>query len=257
MFLHRWINHAALHELEHAFDTMAGQVLSAADQLSWLCDATAAIGRALGVKGTLLERLTTLTERLARGLQADVLPVAKAAGMAAKRNELIALASAGLHTPEVIAAAPDAALEDYLEREAVARVKAFAARNTATPVQETKAIRPLAPLPVLVVDQAQPDRVLVDGRKVALQDKQFRLLEVLALSPGECVPYGSIYDAIWGDTVVEQNQLHFQKRKLIAALEAACPERKKLVKTLPKRGFRLELLPEQVIIRVQAIPRAA
>ena len=99
---------------------------------------------------------------------------------------------------------------------------------------------------LLVVDDRHPYEIIVDGITIALQDKQYRLIRVLATSPGECVPHDTVYDAVWGDTVVENNQMHFQKRKLLERIETVTSRHKELVKTIPRHGFVLELPDEQV-----------
>ena len=101
--------------------------------------------------------------------------------------------------------------------------------------------------PFLVVDAGHPEYAVLNGKRVALQEKQFRLLATLAARPGECVPYEQIYEAVWGDVVVETNQLYFQKRRLLERLQSVLPEgHRPLVRTIPKRGFLLDLPREQV-----------
>jgi len=68
--------------------------------------------------------------------------------------------------------------------------------------------------------------------------------------PGQCVPYDVLYRDIWGDIIVEDNQMHYQKRTLIKRLAAASPAWETLITTVPKRGFTLN--PEQVCLRMAA-----
>ena len=88
----------------------------------------------------------------------------------------------------------------------------------------------------------------MDGRPVLLQDKQYRLIRVLAESPGECVPYQCIYRGVWGEDIVEPGQVHFQKRRLLERIEKAAPERSNLVRTIMKRGFVLDLAADEVAV---------
>lgn len=106
-----------------------------------------------------------------------------------------------------------------------------------------------APLPVLVVDDRYPNRVLIEGEEARVQEKQYRLIRLLAESPGECVPYDTIYAELWGSAIVENNQMHFQKRKLLERIGAVRPEHKHLVKTVPKRGFMLDVAAGDVEVR--------
>ncbi len=108
-----------------------------------------------------------------------------------------------------------------------------------------------------MVDDEQPHQILVDGHTVALQEKQYRLIRVLAEHPGVCVPYNVIYAAVWGDDIVEDNQMHFQKRKLLKRVRDAAPGRKNLVTTIRQRGFRLNLDPEEVLLKPAAAFQAA
>ncbi|MFP6597164.1 MAG: hypothetical protein VCC01_06890, partial [Candidatus Hydrogenedentota bacterium] len=48
------------------------------------------------------------------------------------------------------------------------------------------------------------------------------------------------------ETIVESNQIHFQKRKLKKAIVSVLPEYGDLIRTVPKRGFVLELEPFEV-----------
>ena len=48
LFLRQWIDQRPVHELEREFETMSGQVLAAAHQISWLIDAAASIAGAMG-----------------------------------------------------------------------------------------------------------------------------------------------------------------------------------------------------------------
>jgi DNA-binding winged helix-turn-helix (wHTH) protein len=104
---------------------------------------------------------------------------------------------------------------------------------------------------MLVIDERRPDEIVLDGETVSLQEKQYSMLRILAECPGECVPYDTIYEALWGQRVVESGQMHTQKKNLLNRLRKARPSLPELVKTRPKRGFVLELLPGQVVIRRQ------
>ena len=101
---------------------------------------------------------------------------------------------------------------------------------------------------VLHIDEGKPGEMKMGGKRIALQDKQFRLMMLLATRTGTCVPYEDIYEHLWADTIVENNQSHFQKRKLKKAIESSCAEYGDLIKTVPKRGFMLQLEPYEVEI---------
>jgi DNA-binding response OmpR family regulator len=101
---------------------------------------------------------------------------------------------------------------------------------------------------VLVLDYREPGYVLVDLRPVALQPLGWRFLLRLAETPGTVVPYKDLYDDLWGETVVEPNQLSFQKAGVLAAVTAVAPRRADLILTFPKAGFMLDLSPREVLI---------
>ena len=136
------------------------------------------------------------------------------------------------------------------------RIQAWARRATSD--TETADSSPPPPVvPVLIVDDGRPGEIGLDGVVIALQDKQYRLIRVLAAHPGECVPYETIYRAVWGDSIVEPNQMHFQKRRLLNAITAQFPQYENLITTKPKCGFMLNLTPEQIALPVHEMSYVA
>ncbi|HIJ72682.1 MAG TPA: DEAD/DEAH box helicase [Candidatus Hydrogenedentes bacterium] len=243
LLLDEWIEHAALAALEEQFHTMSGQIVAAAEQISWLADAAAAIALALGARKAFIEQIRTLSERAARGVSEDVLPLARAVpGLT--RRALLGLAADGLHTPCAISQVDVRKLSRWMPKEDVRRLKNWARRSINDSEKEQANAHP--PATVLVVDDKHPGQVLLDGAPIRLQEKQYRLIRALAERPGECVPYETIYQAVWEDTIVEPNQMHFQKQKLLAGIKKTCPNRASLIKTIPKRGFVLDLAAEEV-----------
>lgn len=101
---------------------------------------------------------------------------------------------------------------------------------------------------VLVLDYREPGYALVDLKPVALQLMGWRLLARLADSAGSVVSYKELYDELWGETVVEPNQLSFQKTGVLTAIAEASPRRRDLIVTFPKVGFMLDLSPREVLI---------
>jgi helicase len=256
LFLNQWLDHGAMSTIEEEYNTMAGQVLSAADQVSWLIDATAALATAMSVKSALVERLQDLAARVQHGLREEILPLARLHAPALNRNTLLALYAEGLHTAEALAALPVEALTQWVSKVDADRLKVWALQSVQ--FERGGEVAPIASVsepvrPVLIVDDARPGEILVDGVRVALQEKQFRLIQLLAERPGECMPYDSIYDGIWGDVIVEgSNQMHFQKRNLLKRIGEAVSGHDKLITTVPKRGFVLNLKAEEVLLRIAA-----
>ena len=101
---------------------------------------------------------------------------------------------------------------------------------------------------VLLLDYREPGHVLVDLKPVTLQLMGWRLLARLAESAGTVVSYQELYDELWGETVVELNQLSFQKKGVLAAIAEAAPHRRDLIVTFPKVGFMLDLSPREVLL---------
>jgi helicase len=259
LFLNEWIEHASRYDLELRYHVMTGQILAAADQVAWLIDATAAIAAAFGAADAFVEAVRTLSGRVQYGLRQEALALATLLTPPLDRNILLALAADGLHTVEAVAEAPLAVLAQWMDEEQArtlqewARLRAPASEATA----EAEAPPRKAGSPVLIVDDRHPGEIVLDGMPIRLQDKQYRLLSALAAAPGECVPYEQIYAAVWGDTVVEPNQMHFQKRQLLNRIASVLPDREELVQTIPKRGFVLDLRPSEVLFKTRPASSAA
>jgi len=246
LFLSEWIDHVPLRELEERYHTMTGQVLAAAEQGSWLIDAAAAIASARGCASGFIERIRALSQRVQRGLRAEALPLAYLGAPGIPRSALAALVSHGLHSPQALVEISAGDLGRLVTRKEVERLKVWALRQVKKEDEEVENDASIEGLPVLVVDDRHPDRVLLEGAEVRLQEKQYRLIRLLAARRGECVPYEEIYEALWGAVIVENNQMHFQKRKLVESIRAVRPDRKALIRTVPKRGFVLDLEAGQV-----------
>jgi len=247
LFLNEWMNFVPVRELEDRYRTLTGQILTAAAQLSWIIDAAAEIARAQGCGAVFVGRIRTIAERVQRGLRDEALPLARLGDPGISRSALAALVAHHLHTAQAIAETPAKQLARFVTPAQAQSLKAWAHLHHDPQDRPGSAVPPLPePGPLLVVDDRRPGTVLLDGHEVAMQDKQYQLIRLLAATPGECVSYDTIYEELWGTVVVETNQMHFQKRKLVARIKDVAPQYAEVVKTVPKRGFMLELRPEQV-----------
>ncbi len=101
---------------------------------------------------------------------------------------------------------------------------------------------------LLAIDARRPGEAWVEGMILKLPEKQYRLLCLLAKNVGCCVGYEEIYRELWGDIIVEDNQMAYQKCLLLHSLSKISPEWKTRIRTVPKRGFILELLPSQILL---------
>jgi ATP-dependent DNA helicase len=244
-----WIDENEVYDIEEKFHILMGQIRAAADQISWLVDATAALATASGADETFIDRIATLAERISRGIREEAIPLARLGLPSLTRNTVSALEAHGLHTPEGIANTPSNRLTKWVGAKDARAIAAWARQMAeAQPVESPAADAAVSPSPVLIIDDRHPAQILVDGTTVPLQEKQYRLIRALAAAPGECIPYDTIYSAVWGETIVESNQMHFQKRRLLERIREALPDRPDMVKTVPKRGFRLALYPEEVVL---------
>jgi FixJ family two-component response regulator/DNA-binding winged helix-turn-helix (wHTH) protein len=75
------------------------------------------------------------------------------------------------------------------------------------------------------------------GEPVRLGSRAFAILEVLLAAPNRLVTKDELIDAIWPDSVVEDNNLQVQ----ISALRRLLQLPPQLLETVPRRGYRLNL----------------
>ena len=101
---------------------------------------------------------------------------------------------------------------------------------------------------VLLLDYREPGHILIDLKPVTLQPLAWKLLLSLAEAPGSVIPYGDLYKVLWGDTVVEMNQLSYQKNAVLSAIGEIAPKRRDVILTFPKIGFMLDLSPREVLL---------
>lgn len=257
LILDDWIDNGVLSDLEERFEVMAGQVLSAADQIGWIVDGAAKLAEAVGCPEATIASISELALRIQHGLTPDALPLVQQRAAALDRNALLALHAHGVRDAESVAAAGVDGLTRWLDRDTARDLYAWARGAVAARAAAACDACPVAANPILVIDDRRPNEILLDGVRIPLQEKQYRMIRVLAAAPGECVAYEAIYAAVWGDSVVEPNQMHFQRRKFIAAVEAALPARVGLIKTIPRRGFMLTLAPGEVRLVPASFPAAA
>jgi len=101
---------------------------------------------------------------------------------------------------------------------------------------------------ILLMDYREPGNVLIDLQPTTLKPMAWKMLMKLAEMPGCVVKYEDLYDELWGDTVVENNQLSYQKNDLLKGITMVAPHHSELIKTIPKIGFILDLSPREVLI---------
>jgi len=252
LILQAWIEQWPMRKIERKYKTMAGQVLSLVGQHAWLLEAMASIARASGVYEQCVSRLESLALRVKHGVQEEALTLVPVVGAGISRKAISALVEQGLHTPQALVEASAGVLELWLTSDEVKQIKenAFRVIQKQAPVKQTMprwdTAVPESTAPVLLVDETRPGEIMLDGASIRLQENQYQLIYLLAEHAGQCVGYEDIYEALWGNSIVEQNQIHFQKQKLKKAIELIVPKRDKLIKTISKRGFSLCLESHEV-----------
>jgi len=79
----------------------------------------------------------------------------------------------------------------------------------------------------------------IGGRAVPLGTRAFDVLEKLIASPNRLVTKQELLDAAWPDVFVEENNLAVQ----IHALRRHLKLDRKMLETMPRRGYRLNVSP--------------
>src|SRR5690606_24347878 len=134
-------------------------------------------------------------DRVQEGLGEEALALARLKFEGLTRSILIRLAADGLCTPDALATVNPKRLDRRMPN-ALARKLIGWAKSVMTTQATSEEDHEM---PILVVDDRHPGQIELDGVIVPLQEKQFRLIQLLALTPGECVDYETIYAHLWGD----------------------------------------------------------
>lgn len=125
--------------------------------------------------------------------------------------------------------------DDYLAkpfdmRELLARVSAMTRRK------ET-------PVPTVVISgnisiNLSKQQVMVDGKEVAISKRLWRLLEYLALHPGQTISKETLIDRVWGmDSDVLENAVEAAVRKLRQKLD---DDKGEIIQTVHGFGYKLK-----------------
>ena len=252
-----WLEGSPVYDIEETYHTTSGQLLFAAEQLSWLIESTSNLASALGMSASFANRIATLSERVALGVREEELWLANLRLRSLSRSALGAMVTNGLSTPASVAEAPLEYIERYMSKTDAQTLRKRARAWTLAEPQEVAQIQLEIDAPVLEVDDRRPGEIRIDGHRIPLQDKQYRLIRLLAAHPGECVPNDKIYAELWKDSIVEPAQLTSQKNRLLERIRKALPERSTLVTTVPRRGLVLNLTPAQVFLHHTEMSTAA
>jgi len=241
LILKRWIELVPVHDIEEEFCTMAGQIVTAAEQMSWLADSAIEIARACGHAEHLCDQMRYVSDRLRLGVPQQALALAKLRLDGLDRSRIADIAAAGCATPESIAQCPVEKLTSIVgQRIARALKERF-------PDQSAEVGRSSACAFHLVIDDRRPGVLVIGDKQVRLPERPYRLIRLLADRPQECVTYDEIYAELWGpDIFVENNQMHQHKSEILRRTREAVPKDFELIRTIPKRGFVLTVPSEMV-----------
>ncbi|WP_233887142.1 ATP-binding protein [Paraburkholderia flagellata] len=106
--------------------------------------------------------------------------------------------------------------------------------------------------PVIQVGECELDlgvRALRRGGKVVdLGSRAFDVLATIALAGGRIVSKDELMEAVWPDTIVEENNIHVQ----LSAIRKALGTDRKLILTVPGRGYQLVAAASNV--RIVSLP---
>mgnify|MGYP000253549785 CR=1 FL=1 len=254
-----WMSGRSLPEIERVTGLTAGTVLELRDTAAWLADAALAMAEALSLSETVRERLQSMEIRARLGIPESVENIARLleqAGIQPERAPLLALRDREFHAGTVRDILSRGAADGIIPRawldalgEPEQRADSTAGVASEPGQGNTGGTRNAAAGAALIIDDRRPDRVLWRGTPVPLQKRQYDLLRLLARHAGECVPHETVYRHLWGDIVVEPNQLHHTKARLLRRLrDAVADTPASLLRAVPKRGFLLDLPPEQVVV---------
>ena len=145
------------------------------------------------------------------GVHAEALPLARA--RVVDRNAIIALESQGFHTPQALADVSPQVLAQWVPTGVAHDLKSWGLRNLGgSPPATGGEVRPPTSPPVLIVDDRLPGEILIEGKTVRLQEKQYWPVRTLAECPGECIGYERVYAAIGATPWSEPDALQKRRR---------------------------------------------
>jgi len=249
LMLKRWIELVPISEIEEEFSTMAGQIVAAAEQMSWLADAAIEIAKACGRAERLSDMIRDLSDRLRFGVTVEGLALARLRVDGLDRTTIAGLAAVGLATPESMAHSSIEKLACVVGQPIARTLKERFSKRSVEPTQSSSDPFRLA------IDDRRPGVIVIGDKEVRLPERPYRLIRLLAERPQECVTYDEIYAALWGpDVFVENNQMHQHKSEILRRTRDTVPEDYELIRTIPKRGFVLTVPPEMVRVTTVDTP---
>jgi replicative superfamily II helicase len=135
---HEWVSGRRTREVERAFQVGAGTLRNMGAQLSWVMDVMSAIAAEVGTSPSLGRELAQLSERLAHGVTADGLFLARLGVAGLGRDGIWRLVAAGFASEDAILDAPAGAFQGILQSRVAERLRGAIERRVANTLERRK-----------------------------------------------------------------------------------------------------------------------
>ncbi len=246
-----WIGPEATIDIEQRWQIAAGRLQAAAETIGWLMHTAVSLGQYAGWPTGTCRQLRSFAERVVAGVAEEYLNLQRAADRRLDRDQLQRLVSAGITEAAQLRKLTPEQQAELLGTPELAQPAPLTDKGKKN---EPPISQPLTTpdQPVVQISEARPDRVIFRGQEVALRPAEYKLLSALARRPQQCVRYQEIYDQIWGpDEIVEPAQVYWHRSQLVKKLRQVGNEEEQKavpIRTLPRRGYMLDVAPERVKI---------
>jgi len=256
-----WASCRSTVEVEQTTQIPAGRLQLCAETVGWLLQIISQIGAQAGWPSVGCAHLSRWADAIAAGLPESGVDLYQAAYRRLDRDHVLTLLQAGVDSWEAMQALPEERRRELLpnvdlNESAISREFTLPSPSQPLPGSGGPASisKPQACEPILVMDEGRPDVVIFRGSEIYLRPAEYKLLHVLAIQPQRCVSYETIYNEIWGaGEIVEPAQVYWHRHQLAEKLKQAQGgdnhEQAVPLTTIPRRGYMLDLAPEQVLAR--------
>jgi len=246
-----WIGPEATMEIEQRWQIAAGRLQAAAETTGWLMHTAVSLGQYAGWPISGCRQLRNLAERVVAGVAEEYLNLQQATHRRLERDQIHRLVSAGITEPvQLRSLTPQQRAELLGSTELTWPAPPVGkAKKSKLPISQSRAD---LHQPVLQITEARPDRVVYYGQEIPLRPAEYKLLLALARRPRECVRYEELYAQIWEPgEIVEPGQVYWHRSQLVKKLrQLGNKEAQKPIpiRTLPRRGYMLDVAPEHIKI---------
>jgi replicative superfamily II helicase len=228
-----WMNGMPTMELENKYRVYSGFISRLTTEMAWLIHAMAYFVSANRMEQHETIDLQLTVKRLLYGLPADSLLWCEwMQNKIVNRQQTLQLIQHGFLCPSIIADRDQPLLRTILPDGIVQKLmKQF--NSTQSEQDEIKALQ---------MDDARPDRVLIDGKSVQLTKLQSKLLACLQKKVNRCVHYESIMNTLWGDGLGDRKGLNRLKNQITQkCVLAGGTSFQNIIEVVPGTGFILRV----------------